>query len=127
MSKLKSILIEFDECEASAQNIHPTILAALSAMRPPEPQPTTHDIQTKPSRDSLCTEQLIEQAQTIWGLYANGVLTAVYQHKETAEYEAFVCRFYEHEHGVRYPDDAYDYEVRPLALNTHTVEQLRGE
>ena len=128
MSKLKSILIEFEECEANAQHIHPTIFAALSAMRPPEP-PTDNraQTQTKPKSVSVCTEQALEQSHTVWGLYANGVLTDVYLHKETADYEAFICRFYEHEHGVRYPDDAYDYEVRPIALNIQTVEQLRGE
>ena len=115
MSKLKSILIEFEECEANAQNIHPTILAALSAMRPPEPSVSPAS-ETAPTSD---TNNDPLKATTIWGLYANGVLLTTYLHRDTAEYDLHTCRYYEHEHGVRYPDDAYEYHLMPIPMHTH--------
>lgn len=113
MSKLKSILIDFYECEASADayaHIHPAFHDALKRIAP-EPDKAQNDL---------------SKVNQVYGLYINNILSQVYLHKDAADYDCWVCRSYEYTHAERYEDDAYHYEVRPVTFNPLTYDQLRN-
>lgn len=98
MGSVKKALMEA-ECNA---HIHPIFLPfltqALSAM-----QPTSGRVNPY-------------APTTIYGLYTNGILTATYLHKDTAEYECWVSRMGEE---VSHAETPAQYEVRPLPMHTH--------
>jgi hypothetical protein len=76
MGAVKSVYTALLEAEANG-HLHPTIAQAIRAMQPP-PAPT--DVSPTP------------ETTTVYALYTDGVLLDLYMHKETAEYECFLCR-----------------------------------
>lgn len=106
MSRIKQELIEA-ECNAHIlPDIHPLFVQALSAFRPQQPQPQPN---VSPS----------DETTTIYGLYANGVLTAVYQHEDTAEYECHIARTGEY---MTAPETPTEYSVKPILMYTHRLD-----
>ena len=107
-------------------HVHPALLLSLRAFL------ANHDATAEPTSDPLpdptprsanqptLPKQLLQpQAQTVYGLYANGCLLALYQHKVTAEYECWVSRVGEE---VSHAETLTCYEVQPIPMYTHIAK-----
>lgn len=116
MGQVKKALLDA-ECSGY---IHPVIAQTLRAFRPYqtelEEQQPDHE-QQQPNHEQQQLSQ--PQVQTVYGLYANGCLLAVYQHKTTAEYECWVSRVGEE---VSHAETLTQYEVQPIPMHTHITE-----
>lgn len=111
MGQVKKALLEA-ECNG---HIHPVIAQTLRAFRPYQTELDGQSTQPADQQPQLSQPH----TQTVYGLYANGCLLTLYQHKSTAEYECWVSRVGEE---VSYAETPTQYEVRPLTMLTHIAE-----
>lgn len=114
MGAVKSVYTALLEAEANG-HLHPTIVQALRAMQPPTA--------TQPSAVSPTAETM---PTYVYGLYANGALLDLYAHRETADYECWLCRMGEEQYRIYDEDgDFRRYEVRELTVHTHKPDTAR--
>ena len=114
MGAVKSHIIEWLEAEANG-HIHPTIAQAIRAMQPP---PATQPSAVSPAPETMPTY--------VYALYTDGLLLDLYMHRETAEYECYLCRMGEEQFRVYDEDgDFRRYEVRELTVHTHKPHNAR--
>ena len=112
MGAVKSAYTALLEAEANG-HLHPTIAQAIRAMQPP---PTTQPSDVSPTPETT----------TVYALYMDGALLDLYTHRETAEYECYLCRMGEEQFRVYDEDgDFRRYEVRELTVHTHKPHNAR--
>ena len=109
MGQVKKALLDA-ECNG---HIHPVIAQTLRAFRPYQ----TELEEQQPNHEQQQLSQ--PQVQTVYGLYANGSLLGIYQHKATAEYECWVSRVGEE---VSHAETLTCYEVQPIPMYTHITK-----
>lgn len=102
MGQIKQALIDA-ECNA---HVHPLFADILNKFAEIHAQPDTAPTETQAQPDTT----------TIYGVYANGILLSLYQHKDTAEYECWISRMGEE---LTMPETPTHYDVRPLTMHTH--------
>lgn len=114
MGAVKSHIIEWLEAEANG-HIHPTIAQALRALQPATPEQTSA---VSPTPETTPTY--------VYALYTDGLLLGLYEHRDTAEYECYLCRMGEEQYRIYDEDgDFRRYEVRQLELYTHKPHNAR--
>jgi len=104
MGQIKKALMEWE----SNGHVHPIfaeLIAHFQAQAQPDPQPTN-----SPTRET----------STVYGLYGNGLLIALYQHKDAAEYDRWVSQVGEE---MSQPECPTVYYVSALPMHTHRVSK----
>lgn len=114
MGAVKSVYTALLDAEANG-HLHPTIAQAIRAMQPP---PATQPSAVSPTPETMPTY--------VYALYTDGTLLDLYAHRETADYECWLCRMGEEQFRIYDEDgDFRRYEVRELTVHTHKPNPAR--
>jgi len=107
MGAVKSAYQAWQDATANG-HVHPTIVQSLKAFIP------THNAKESASPEQLNT--------VVYLLMRGNQIVDAYKHKETAEYDLWVCRMgdemWRHIEG----DEYAEYSVVPVALHNHKLE-----
>lgn len=114
MGAVKSVYTALLDAEANG-HLHPTIAQAILAMQPP---PAKQASAVSPTPETMPTY--------VYALYTDGTLLDLYAHRETADYECWLCRMGEEQFRIYDEDgDFRRYEVRELTVHTHKPDTTR--